>query len=351
MEPCQIVASLAELAVQINAEHGHVEAAIHDGLAHARRAGVLLFQAKAKVSHGDWLQWLELNCKATPRTAQRYIQLTEHWEEVIGKGGHSLGLHGALRLLHRKDDPEGSNATCASHLPATLAYYHDNGFMNEDALAQLLDLALDYGPEIFTTFPFSEVHVPPEGDWFLFNLIRPLDHPPLWPFLRHGIATPGNAAVAIAMRIFIEDGRARGPKIAQWELTAFWFASTMVHFADEFPEFAQRFASYLHDALAIWRESFRTALVMVARLPPHVFLGDEEDAIWWGYHSDLRHAGVIRAAEAMATNPGAYPVLFQSSEAGFADWTRLGSYPLPSCRQGRLDRLISDEPNDAPDHP
>jgi hypothetical protein len=341
--PHQIVASLAELAVQINAEHGNVEAAIRDGLAHARQAGALLLQAKAKVSHGDWLLWLEQNCKATPRTAQRYMELSQHWEEVIAMGGETLGLHGTLKLLHQKDDPDGSNATRASHLPATLAFYHDNGFINEDVLAQLLDLAPDYGPEIITTFPFSEVQVSHEGDWFLLNLIRPLDHPPLWPFPRHGIATPGNAAVATATRIFIEDGRARGAKVAQWELTAFWFASTMVHFADAFPEFVQRFASILHNNLAAWRESFRTALVMVARLPPHVFLGDEEDAIWWGYHSDLRHAGVIRAAEELATNPGAYPALFQSSEAGFADWKRLGSYPMPSCKQGRLNRFTADE--------
>ena len=247
----------------------------------------------------------------------------------------------------QKNDPGGSNATRASHLPATLAYYHDNGYVNEDALTQLLDLALDYGPEIITSFPFSEVQVLHEGDWFLLNLIRPLDHPPLWPFLRHGIATPGNAAVATATRIFIEDGHARSAKVAQWELTAFWFASTMVHFADASPKFAQRFASILHNSLAVWRESFRTALVMVARFPPHVFLGDEEDAIWWGYHSDLRHAGVISAAEELATNPGAYPALFQSSEAGFADWKRLGSYPLPSCKQGRLDRFTADETESA----
>ena len=48
--PQKAEASLAELAAQINVEHGSC-----DGLEHARQAGILLLQAKSRVQHGKWI--------------------------------------------------------------------------------------------------------------------------------------------------------------------------------------------------------------------------------------------------------------------------------------------------------
>jgi hypothetical protein len=89
--PHQIEASLAELAAQINAEHGLAETAIREGLSHARQAGMRLLQGKARIPHGNWLPWLKANCRqGNPRTAQRYMRLAEHWEEVVTRGGETL---------------------------------------------------------------------------------------------------------------------------------------------------------------------------------------------------------------------------------------------------------------------
>lgn len=135
MRPFEVARSLAEIAAAIDAEHAKAEATFHEGLLHARHAGTLLLEAKSRLSHGDWLSWLKTNCKFSPRTAQRYMQLAEHWTEVVAKVGENAGLHAALGLLTVDNEIlDGSKATSSSYLPRALAYYHDHGLICEDAL-------------------------------------------------------------------------------------------------------------------------------------------------------------------------------------------------------------------------
>jgi hypothetical protein len=68
---------LAELAEQINARHAQVEASLRAGLDHARAAGELLLEAKARCEHGQWLSWLQVNVSVHPRTAQRYLLIAD----------------------------------------------------------------------------------------------------------------------------------------------------------------------------------------------------------------------------------------------------------------------------------
>jgi hypothetical protein len=341
--PHETRASLAELARQINAEHEQVDVAVREGLDHARQAGFLLLQAKSRLPHGNWLPWLEANCKATARTVQRYMRLAEHWEDVVASGGSGLALRDALRLLtHRKE--ELANTTHVSHLPPPLAYYVENGGLNQDALRQLLNLVDDYGPEIPSGLRFSKAPEEPiktEDAWWLLNTIRPLDHPTLWPF-KPDIDKPGTRAVAAAANLFIKDGRARGD-VPAWEVAAFWFSSTMVHFADASADIAERFASILHHHLEVWRESFRTALAAIARLGRDHFKDfPDGHAQWWGYYSDLRHACALNAALELTMDPASHPSLHRSSSAGLLDIARQGSRALPSSMQGWLDGLTSE---------
>ncbi len=67
--------SLADLAVDINAEHAACERAMHQGLDHALRCGDLLRQAKRAVTHGQWQKWLEDNFDGTPRLARHYMRV------------------------------------------------------------------------------------------------------------------------------------------------------------------------------------------------------------------------------------------------------------------------------------
>jgi hypothetical protein len=78
-------ADLAELAEQINAAHAAVETTLRAGLEHARAAGALLVQAKAKAGHGKWVPWLRANARFSVRTAQAYMRVAERWQELEAK--------------------------------------------------------------------------------------------------------------------------------------------------------------------------------------------------------------------------------------------------------------------------
>jgi hypothetical protein len=47
--------------------------------------GDMLAQAKAKLSHGEWLPWLKDNCLLSERTAQRYMAAAERRKELEEK--------------------------------------------------------------------------------------------------------------------------------------------------------------------------------------------------------------------------------------------------------------------------
>jgi hypothetical protein len=345
-KPYQTPKSLAELAAQIDAEHDRAEKAIHDALAHARGAGALLAEAKARVPHGEWLGWLKAHCNFTPRTAQRYMQLAEHWEEIVAKGGEGLNLNGALKLLaHEKEEADGSNATRVSHLPPALAYYCDHGLISEEALGLLLKLEDDYGPNVMTYLPFSRVSERVMRSWAFLNGIRPLDHPPLWPFpVDENVATPGAVAVVAATKIFVEDGCTRGDKVPQWEVTAFWFASTMVHMADAMPEFAEQFESVLRIKLEEWRAFFLNAIYIVGCLGRPFLMDPDGEELWLGYLSDIQHAGARPLTQDLNKDPHALRAVVESLEPVYRNWERDGCFMLPSGMQGRLDRFPSSAP-------
>lgn len=98
----------ADLAEQINAEHDLAFGKATEALEHARRAGELLVEAKARVPHGAWLEWVRDNCSFSIRTAQGYLRLAARWPELQGKCARPahLGVERALQLL---SDPRASD--------------------------------------------------------------------------------------------------------------------------------------------------------------------------------------------------------------------------------------------------
>jgi hypothetical protein len=61
---------LADLAAQIEREHGFAVSAARNAVEHVVRCGRLLREAKAKLPHGQWLPWLEKHCPSVSiRTA------------------------------------------------------------------------------------------------------------------------------------------------------------------------------------------------------------------------------------------------------------------------------------------
>jgi hypothetical protein len=92
---------LAELAHQINVEHEAIAKATQSALAHAFEAGKLLLEAKQKLKHGEWLDWLQANCTISPRTATHYMRLAKSQKSLANQIGNvaDLGVNEALRAL------------------------------------------------------------------------------------------------------------------------------------------------------------------------------------------------------------------------------------------------------------
>jgi hypothetical protein len=69
------VATLGDLASEINIAvrdaQGHAQSAV----AEAMKAGRMLLRAKECVQHGEWQSWIAANCEVAPRTAQAYTRL------------------------------------------------------------------------------------------------------------------------------------------------------------------------------------------------------------------------------------------------------------------------------------
>src|SRR5208283_6005569 len=94
---------LGELASQINAEHARCEAAMEQGLQHARNIGQMLLTAKGKVPHGEWLGWLKASTKVSARTAQRYMRVANRWEIIQAKSDTVSHLTEALKAVSEED--------------------------------------------------------------------------------------------------------------------------------------------------------------------------------------------------------------------------------------------------------
>jgi len=98
----------SDLPARINAEHDKVKDALQRGAMHAIEAGRLLLQAKATVQHGEWLDWVGLNCAFKERTAESYMRLAEAWPllEANSQCAANLTYNGALKLLEQLKNPD-----------------------------------------------------------------------------------------------------------------------------------------------------------------------------------------------------------------------------------------------------
>jgi hypothetical protein len=94
-------AALENLAAQINEEHRACAGIFRKALEHAIRAGELLTEAKEQCPHGEWLPWLTHNFEGAPRTAQDYMRLYKHRDELRAKTRDSayLSMNRALKEL------------------------------------------------------------------------------------------------------------------------------------------------------------------------------------------------------------------------------------------------------------
>lgn len=89
-------------AERINALHAAAAEASSTALECARRCGELLQFAKEQMPHGKWLPWLRENTTVSERTAQRYMWLASHWDEIRAKNPthvSEMSLRGAMQSV------------------------------------------------------------------------------------------------------------------------------------------------------------------------------------------------------------------------------------------------------------
>jgi hypothetical protein len=82
-KPSSVVATtLDDLVTKIKAEFTAMKEAARNVVRRAIAVGEYLNQAKAKVEHGKWGQWLKDNFGMTDRSAQRYMKLADNKQRI-----------------------------------------------------------------------------------------------------------------------------------------------------------------------------------------------------------------------------------------------------------------------------
>jgi Protein of unknown function (DUF3102) len=96
---------LPVLAATISEHIDAANAATRRGLEHAIVAGALLIEAKELVAHGEWLPWLQANCRLSERQARTYMRLARHRHRLESAVTADLTIAAAEALVG-KPKPE-----------------------------------------------------------------------------------------------------------------------------------------------------------------------------------------------------------------------------------------------------
>ena len=101
---------LRTLAERINVEHHAFETTYGAAINHAREAGRLLLEAKAKLDYGQWTPWLTENVEFSERTARVYMQIADA-EPDQERQSSADSIAQALRHLSKPRQPSTSEVT------------------------------------------------------------------------------------------------------------------------------------------------------------------------------------------------------------------------------------------------
>jgi hypothetical protein len=144
---------LTMLAAEIAAAHQQARAAAQSTLEHARRAGELLIEAKARLPHGSWLPWLAEHCGAvSPRMAQYYMKIASDWDRLASKAKRvsHLPIRQAVRLLRTStatvsEDSEPDIDVTYADLASLKAHPRNYKQHPEEQLAHLMESIRQFG--------------------------------------------------------------------------------------------------------------------------------------------------------------------------------------------------------------
>lgn len=87
---------LTKLAKGINAEHEACVGSAADAVTHAIKAGEMLIEAKAGLDHGEFIPWVDRNCRFKRRQAQNYMRVAKAHRDALLP---AESINAALRMI------------------------------------------------------------------------------------------------------------------------------------------------------------------------------------------------------------------------------------------------------------
>ena len=88
--------------------HNRLQGLLRTSIETAMEIGRLLTDQKTELKHGAWLPWVEENLPFDERTAQRYMALSEHRDEITKNDSVSdlTSAYRYVKVLDKPDSPE-----------------------------------------------------------------------------------------------------------------------------------------------------------------------------------------------------------------------------------------------------
>jgi hypothetical protein len=127
------------LAAQINQAHDMASRSAQAAISHAIAVGEGLIEAKALVGHGEWLPWLSENFDFSERTAQKYIRLAKHRDEVQSntKEPSYLAIDEALKHIGKANPQRVADSPIRAVAPSESALQEERDRQREEHKAKL----------------------------------------------------------------------------------------------------------------------------------------------------------------------------------------------------------------------
>jgi ParB/RepB/Spo0J family partition protein len=177
-------------------------------------------------------------------------------------------------------------------MPTPLQYYLNHRALSEGHARELLTIrGLYHDEHLLPTRLTESPVVTPDNVTFLFIDTRPLDFPSVYMALIATLTKHPSAVITEAAQLFL-DGWVRQRKLPAWEMTAFWYASAAIA--------GQLSVAKLARLITLWWEIIQAAIFHMdiygdEQEPPDPKKYPRHASDWWGYRSDLRHAGLLDA--------------------------------------------------------
>ena len=122
LQPGEI--EIYDIVEEINREHELCIGSMRNSLEHAIRVGELLTRQKEKTNYGDWIIWVQMNCRFDRSQASRYMQLYSNGDRIHHLDP-KIGMRKALRILAAADKKPKPEIEPEQELAISFSWFND----------------------------------------------------------------------------------------------------------------------------------------------------------------------------------------------------------------------------------